>query len=53
VAAIASFNLQSGTGSALEKRTAELSVDSASDDYYQAMVDAYLAWQDLAYRAGK
>ncbi len=53
VAAIAAFNLESGSSSSLEKRTADLSVDSAGDEYYQALVDAYLAWLDLAYRAGR
>lgn len=53
VAAIAAFNLEAGSGSLLEKRTADLSVASAADEYYQAMMDAYLAWLDLAYREGR
>jgi trimeric autotransporter adhesin len=53
LAEVAAFNFKSGSYSAIDNETAAMTLASADDSYYQAIVDEYSAWLDLAKLAGK
>jgi hypothetical protein len=53
LADVAAYSFKSGSYSAIENEGAALSLASAEDGYYQALVDEYSAWLDLAALAGK
>jgi hypothetical protein len=53
LADVAAYSYKSGSYSAIENETAVLALAGADDDYYQALVDEYSAWLDVAALAGR